>query len=134
MASGSGPAYQLYYWPSIQGRGEFVRLAFEDAGVPYVDVARAPESQGGGVPALMQFLRGKTEGLLPLAPPFLKVGPIVIAQTAAILHFLGPRLGLAPVDEASRAQVLQIQLTIADLAGESHDVHHPVGAGLYYED
>ena len=32
--------YELYYWPSIQGRGEFIRLTLEEAGADYVDVAR----------------------------------------------------------------------------------------------
>jgi glutathione S-transferase len=127
-------AYELYYWPGIQGRGEFIRLAFEDAGVAYADVARQPEREGGGVKALMRFLEGKETGLLPLAAPFLRYGDLVIAQTANILCFLGPRLGLVPADEASRLRAHQIALTIADLADESHDVHHPIAVSLYYHD
>src|SRR4051812_4097069 len=92
------PTYELYYWPTIQGRGEFIRLALEEAGAPYVDVARLPESEGGGVPALMRVLRGGSEGLPPFAPPILKVGNLVLAQTANILFYLAPRLGLVPSD------------------------------------
>jgi glutathione S-transferase len=126
----SPPPYELYYWPGIQGRGEFVRLAFEAAGAPYVDVARTPR----GMRAVLRILRdGPPAGVRPFAPPFLKHGSLVIAQTANVLAYLGPRLGLVPRSEASRIAALQIQLTIADLVTEAHDVHHPISSGLYYE-
>jgi glutathione S-transferase len=124
------PRYELYYWPGIQGRGEFVRLSLEDAGADYVDVAR----ERGGMARMMRFLDGKERGLLPFAPPFLKSGRLVIAQTAHILAFLGPRLSLVPRDEASRIAAHQLQLTITDLVAEVHGTHHPVASGLYYED
>lgn len=126
--------YELYYWPSIQGRGEFVRLALEDADATYVDVARLPEASGGGVPALLRWMEAPAVGHAPFAPPFLKAGRRVIAQTANILMFLGPRLLLAPRDETGRLWVHQLQLTLADLIGEIHDSHHPVAGSLYYED
>jgi glutathione S-transferase len=125
--------YELYYWPEIQGRGEFVRLALEYAGADYVDVARG-EGKGRGVEALMRGLKDAHAAHLPFAPPFLKHGKIVVAQTAAILMYLGRRLDLVPEDEAGRLWTHQIQLTIADLVGEAHDTHHPIGAGLYYKD
>src|SRR5256885_9190993 len=103
--------YELYYWPSIQGRGEFVRLALEEADAAYIDVARTPRR---GVAAMTRFLEGKAHGSLPFAPPFLKAGKLVIAQTANILLWLAPRHGLAPKDEATRLWVHQLQLTIAD--------------------
>ncbi len=124
--------YQLYYWPSIQGRGEFIRLALEDAGASYVDVARVE-----GVAVLHPLLHGKKglgPGVRAFAPPFLRSGKLVIAQTANILLYLGPRLGLVPAGEAARLAAHQLQLTIADLVGEAHDTHHPVGAWLYYEE
>ena len=127
-------AYEFYYWPSIQGRGEFVRLALEEAGAEYIDVARRPESEGGGVATLMAFLEREDIANPPFAPPFLKDGDVLIGQTAAILLYLGDRHGLAPRDEAKRLWVHQIQLTIADLVGEAHDTHHPLGGDLYYED
>lgn len=126
--------YELFYWPGIQGRGEFVRLALEEAGAPYVDVARLPENHGGGVKAMMKVMHGAAETLEPFAPPFLRTGDLVIAQTANILQFLAPRLDLVPADEARRFEAHQLQLTIADLAGEVHDVHHPIASSLYYED
>jgi glutathione S-transferase len=128
------PSYELFYWPSIQGRGEFVRLALEDAGAPYVDVARRPEKDGGGVPALMKILKGGAPGQLPFAPPFLRAGKLVIAQTANILLYLAPKLGLVPAGEPGRLAAHELALTVADLVTEAHNVHHPVGSGLYYED
>jgi glutathione S-transferase len=127
-------AYELYYWPGIQGRGEFVRLALEEAGADYIDIARKPESEGSGAPAIMAFLEREDIACPPFAPPFLKDGSTVIGQTANILFYLGPRIGLAPSDEAKRLWVHQIQLTIADLVGEAHDAHHPISGDLYYED
>jgi glutathione S-transferase len=128
------PPYELFYWPSIQGRGEFIRLTLEAAGAPYVDVARLPEAQGGGARAIMPFLPGGASWTGAFAPPILRVGDLVLSQTVNILSFLAPRLGLVPSDEASRARALQIALTIADLATEAHDTHHPIATGLYYED
>lgn len=127
-------AYELYYWPSIQGRGEFVRLALEAAGAPYLDVARGQGSHGRGVEALIKLMSDRTSPRPPFAPPFLKDGDVLIAQTANILLYLGPRLGLAPQGEADRLFANQLQLTITDLVAEAHDTHHPVGGGLYYED
>lgn len=126
--------YVLYYWPGIQGRGEFVRLAFEEAGERYVDVALVPEEQGGGAAAMMPFLQGGDVARPPFAPPFLKAGRNLIGQTANILLFLGPRLGLAPRDAAGKLWVHQLQLTLADFIVEIHDTHHPLGPTLYYED
>ena len=124
--------YELYYWPSIQGRGEFVRLALEEGGADYVDVARKPGPRG--VPAMTRMLDSKRVVHPPYAPPFLKAGKLVIAQTALILHYLGPRLGLAPRDEATRLWAHQLQLTITDLVVRIHDTHHPVSGWLYYEE
>jgi glutathione S-transferase len=126
--------YVLYYWPGIQGRGEFVRLAFEEAGEAYVDVALVPEEKGGGAAAMMPFLQGEDIERPPFAPPFLKAGRRLIGQTANILLFLGPRLGLAPRDAAGKLWVHQLQLTLADFIVEIHDTHHPLGPTLYYED
>jgi glutathione S-transferase len=121
-------AYELFYWPGIQGRGEFVRLALEEAGADYADVARGP----GGTDALMAALK---EGPTPsFAPPFLRAEGMTIGQTAAILMYLGERHGLAPQDRAGRLWTHQLQLTIADLVAEAHDTHHPVGSSLYYDD
>ena len=125
--------YELYYWPGIQGRGEFVRLVLEDAGAAYVDVALKPEEEGGGVPAMKRLLTGADVKRPPFAPPFLKAGRQLIGQTANILLFLGSRLDLAPRDAASKLWTHQLQLTIADFVVEIHDTHHPIGGDLYYE-
>lgn len=121
--------YELFYWPSIQGRGEFVRLALEDAGADYVDVAR----RARGMAQMMRLMESRNVAQPPFAPPFLRAGRQLIAQSANILFYLGPRLGLAPKSEAGRLWLHQLQLTIADWVVEVHDVHHPVGSGLYYE-
>jgi glutathione S-transferase len=120
--------YRLYYWPSIQGRGEFVRLALEEAAARYMDVARTDD----GMSEMMELMdRGARP---PFAPPFLQAGKLVIAQTANILMFLGGRHGLAPRSEAGRLWTHQLQLTIADFVVEIHDTHHPIAGSLYYED
>lgn len=127
-------AYQLYYWPGLQGRGEFVRLALEAAGAAYTDVARGDATAGQGMPALLHCLDDASAARAPFACPVLVDGKLVIAQTAAILLYLGPRLKLVGASEADRIWTQQIQLTIADAVSEAHDTHHPVGTGLYYED
>jgi glutathione S-transferase len=129
--------YQLHYWPTIQGRGEFVRLALEAAGADYVDVARG-DKNGQGVKAMMHFLDSPDVRHLPFtppfAPPFLIDGKVMVGQTAAILLYLGPRLGLVPKSEVQRLWAHQIQLTISDMVAEVHDTHHPIAMGHYYED
>jgi len=123
--------YELYYWPTIQGRGEFVRLALEEAGADYVDVARRKGKRG--VPAMLKLIEGRRVPRPPYAPPFLKAGNLIIAQTANILLYLGGRLGLAPRDDAGALWAHQLQLTIADLVTHIHDTHHPVSGWLYFE-
>lgn len=125
--------YHLYYWPGIQGRGEFVRLALEEGGADYVDTALVPESDGGGVAALQRVLAADDIERPPLAPPILAAGRRLIGQTANILLFLGGRLGLAPRDDSGRLWTHQLQLTVMDLVGEIHDSHHPIAGALYYE-
>ncbi len=122
-------AYELFYWPGIQGRGEFVRLALEEAAADYVDVAR---ERGTG--ALMRLWNASDIATPSFAPPFLRHGKRVIGQTANILLYLGERHGLAPKAEAAKLWTHQIQLTIADLVVEAHDTHHPLGGAFYYED
>ena len=130
---GGGVRYELYYWPTIQGRGEFVRLALEEGGAKYIDVARRAESSGMGMPAMLRLMHGNGPHV-PFAPPFLKAGDLIIGQSTNILSFLGPKLGLAPADEAGRIWTHQLQLTIADFIDEVHDTHHPVAVSLYYKD
>ena len=125
--------YELYYWPGLQGRGEFVRLALEAAGADYVDIALLPEPEGGGVPAMMRFLEGDDVQRPPLASPFLKAGRQLIGQTANILLYLGGRLRLAPRDQVGKLWTHQLQLTLADLLTEVHDTHHPIDTSLFYE-
>jgi glutathione S-transferase len=121
--------YELYYWPGLQGRGEFARLVLEDAGADYVDVAR----ENGGMAKMMAALDHGLDGMLPFAPPFLRAGKIVVAQTANITRFLGERLGLAPAGEHDRLLASTIALTIADLVAEVHDTHHPTTHNKAYE-
>jgi glutathione S-transferase len=121
--------YELYYWPTIQGRGEFIRLALEAAGAAYVDVARER-----GTSSMIKLMNGKGIERPPYAPPFIRDRRRIVAQTASILLYLGPRLHLAPSDEAGRLWLHQLQLTISDLVVEIHDTHHPVTTYLYYEE
>jgi glutathione S-transferase len=125
--------YELFYWPGIQGRGEFVRLALEEAGAPYVDVARE-RGAGRGVKALMAMLEGRAAPLTPFAPPFLRDGEVIVSHVANILRYLGPKLSLAPADDALRLFADGLQLTITDFIAEVHDTHHPIAHDAYYED
>ncbi|HEX6765354.1 MAG TPA: glutathione S-transferase [Polyangiaceae bacterium] len=130
----SDAPYELVYWPGIPGRGEFVRLSFELSGVPYVDLARVPASEGGGAAAVKKLLESSGSFLTPFAVPALRHGSRVISHTAAILQYVGPRIGVVPDDEDSRLRAHQLELTITDFSGEAHDVHHPIASALYYED
>jgi glutathione S-transferase len=125
--------YELFYWPGIQGRGEFVRLALEEAAADYIDVAREHGS-GLGMDAMMNMMEGAEHKRPPFAPPFLRAGRQVIAQTANILHYLAPRLGLVAPSDSARLWTHQLQLTVEDLVVDIHDTHHPISMGLYYED
>ncbi len=122
--------YELYYWPEIQGRGEFVRLALEEAGADYVDVAKTKP----GMRKMAAMLESKRTEHPPFAPPFLKAGKLVIGQVANILAFLGECHGIAPKTEAGGLWTNQLQLTIADFVVEVHDTHHPIASSFYYED
>ena len=126
-------AYDLWYWPSLQGRGEFVRLPLEAAGIAYVDRARGADEEGGGEEGLMADLNDRT-GRTPFAPPYLDDDGLVVAQVANILLYLGERHDIAPSGAADRLWLNQLQLTIADLVAEVHNVHHPVAMMDYYDD
>jgi glutathione S-transferase len=125
--------YDLYYWPTVQGRGEFVRLALEEAGARYRDVAREP-GRGAGMPAMLALLRERGLSRPPFAPPFLQARRLIIGQTANILQFLGPRHGLVPRDASARLWVHQLQLTVSDFMVEVHDTHHPISGSLYFHE
>ena len=118
--------FELYYWPGIQGRGEFVRLALEEAGIRYTDAARVPEAQGGGVPAILRLLEGKGMRRPPFAPPILRIHRRYIAQAPNILKVLGERLRLAPAGEQGRLWTHQLQLTMMDFYQEIFHTHHPL--------
>jgi len=130
----TSPRYELHYWPSIQGRGEFVRLALEAAGADYVDVARQGAAASGGEAALARRLDDPRQPRASFAPPFLVHGDLIVGQTAAILLYLGPRLGLAGKSEADALWTHQLQLTVADAVAEAHDTHHPLSVSQYYDD
>jgi len=125
--------YELFYWPGIQGRGEFVRLALEEAGADYVDVARE-QGRGLGMDVMGRLMESEKLDRPPFAPPFVRAGEQIVAQTANVLQFLGPQLGLVPKTEATRLWIHQLQLTVEDLVVDIHDTHHPVAMSLYYED
>ncbi|MEM1414031.1 MAG: glutathione S-transferase [Myxococcota bacterium] len=124
--------YELYYWPTLPGRGEMVRLVLEAAGVPYRDVAR---ENGGDLDVVLAARKGALGGATrPFAPPILKHGELVLAQTAVLVDYLGRRHGLVPEDEAERERVRMLVLTWLDVLGEAHDTHHPLGVSFPYED
>lgn len=126
-------SYQLYYWPMLPGRGEFVRLVLEATQQPYVDIARRPESEGGGIAAVRAWMYGQHERAPVFATPVLVQGSFVLSQTSVICRFLGERHGLAPASETARAVVAQHMATVCEVTDEAHDVHHPLGVSLTYE-
>lgn len=126
--------YELFYWPTIQGRGEFVRLVFEEAGLHYVDVARLPDEQGGGGRAIVKLLKDDSAGMPPYAAPVLRVGGLRLAQTALICRYVAERGGLAPADADDALRAEQLMMLVMDMVVEAHDTHHPIGGALYYED
>ena len=127
-------SYDLYYWPMIPGRGEYVRIVLEAGEADYRDVARLPESEGGGMDAMAAFMQGEGSRFIPFAPPFLVDGDVVVPQSSLGAAYAGEKLGLAPDGEVERQFARAVAVTTADLVAEAHDVHHPVGSGLYYED
>ena len=124
--------YEFHYWPGSPGRGEFVRLSLEEAGVDYIDVARKPEAEGGGRANVLKLMEASQRP--PFAPPFLKIGDEYVSHVANILMWLGAHHDLAPKDEAGRLWANALQLNITDFLKEVHDTHHPIAVGLYYED
>ncbi|HKI99470.1 MAG TPA: glutathione S-transferase [bacterium] len=132
--SAATPTFELFYWPTIQGRGEFVRLVFEEAGLPYVDVARRPAGEGGGPGAIVRLLEDDTAGTPPFAPPVLRVGRLRLAQTALICRYVAAHGGLLPPAEDDWLRADQLMLTVMDRVAEVHNVHHPLASSLYYED
>lgn len=126
--------YELHYWPTIQGRGEFIRLLLEDVCADYIDVARLPENEGGGVDALRALLDRRDLAEPPFAPPILVDGEIMVTQTPLIMDYLGARHGLTPLGENDRRRALQLSMLLADFLVEAHDVHHPLAKEFYYED
>ncbi len=120
--------YELIYWPHIQGRGEFVRLALEALDLEYVDVAR----EGPGGPArVVAFLR-EHPGVF--ASPVLRDGEIIVAQTANILAWLGSQYDAWPEEEQAQLEAMQRLMTVMDLVAEAHDTHHPLDLGAHYEE
>lgn len=134
MSDARDTEYDFYYWPGLPGRGEFVRLVLEEGGATYTEWGRLPAEEGGGMAAIRAFLQGLRPGLVPLAPPFLQVGDLVLAQTANICMYLGRKLNLVPADDGAQAQALQLLLTVADFVTEVHDTHHPVSTTIAYEE
>jgi glutathione S-transferase len=120
--------YQLWYWPNIPGRGEFVRLALEAAEVDYEDMAREK-----GAEALIEDLQSRG-GIRPFAPPYLVDGDLCIGQTAHILAFLADRHDFGAGELETDLQLIQLQLDVTDMVAEVHNVHHPVAGSLYYQD
>lgn len=126
--------YLLVYWPGLPGRGEFVRLALEAGGASYDDLARRSEKDTGGATMVAAYMKGDKSSLTPFAPPILVHRGFTIAQTANILSYLGPRLGLVSTEEKDRLWANQLQLTIMDAVAEVHDTHHPTAVDQRYEE
>jgi len=137
------PPYELLYWPGIPGRGEFIRLVFEATKTPYSDPAMESKEGVNAVLAIKdEKSTGDEDGNPPaFAPPALRIHgegdsgkPLLIYQTPSILSYLGQHLNFQGTSEAEKHYILSHTLTALDLNNETHDVHHPISVGLYYED
>lgn len=130
--------YELLYWPTVPGRGEHVRLAFEAANVPYNDISNDEDD----IKLLLSHTSDKNYGDSinppPFAPPLLRHGDLLISQTSNILLYLASKLDLVPSQEEDPNGIYFINalaLTALDgLSNEAHDTHHPIDISLYYED
>jgi len=109
-----------------------VRLALEEAGAEYRDIAREPDEPDAQRQVVLDILMDSAHTRPPFAPPFLVDGNVTIAHAANILHYLAPKIGLAPESDIHFAH--QLQLTITDFFMEVHDTHHPITNQMYYED
>lgn len=137
------PQYELLYHPGIPGRGEFVRLAFEAAGVPYKDVANEDKNGYSTVQKICMNKSNESADSNPpvFSPPALRVPgagkdgeALIISQTPNILLYLGDRIGMVPEgDESAKYYTNQLTLTVLDLNNEVHDTHHPLAVAEYYE-
>ncbi|KAL3427778.1 glutathione s-transferase [Phlyctema vagabunda] len=131
----NGAPYELIYWPGMPGRGEHVRLLFEEAGVPYSDAAKSDDAIPLVTTQISASNLGDAENPPPLAPPILKHGNLTLSQTSNILLYLGERFDLAGGLPDGKWRVNSLALTALDgLSNEAHDTHHPIASSLYYED
>ncbi|KAL8377496.1 hypothetical protein RB595_008259 [Gaeumannomyces hyphopodioides] len=126
--------FHLIYWPGFPGRGEFVRIALEEAGIAYKDTAH----QVDGMSVMQAQLAGDDKNPPVFAVPALRHGDVLISQTPNILQYLGEVAGLAPTAAAGgagRHHVHALALTALDGFGdEVHGTHHPVDVAAYYDD
>jgi len=119
---------QLWYWPDLPGRGEFIRLFCEAGEVDYTDMAREQ-----GADALVEHMHG-LEGRRPFAPPYIEDDGIVVGQTPLVLQYLSDKHGLGSGEMETDLQLFQLQIDIADFVEEVHSVHHPIAHDLFYAD
>ncbi|KJZ73419.1 hypothetical protein HIM_07213 [Hirsutella minnesotensis 3608] len=130
--------YELIYWPGLPGRGEFIRLLFEEAGVSYTDTAKNGDEQA--VATVVDYMgpdnKGDANNPPIFASPVLKHGSLVLNQTPNILLYLAPKLGLAPAPgDDALFHLNQLVLTILDgLVNEVHETHHPIAVSRYYNE
>ncbi|KAI0012376.1 glutathione S-transferase protein-like protein [Xylariaceae sp. FL0662B] len=126
--------YELIYYTGVPGRGEHVRLMFEEAGAPYEDTQFLSFDKARET--VTHWLGAGGHGNPKyFAPPLFKHGDLVMSQTPNILLYLGPKLGLAGSREDDVYRVNALALTALDgLCNEVHDSHHPIAVMLPYED
>jgi glutathione S-transferase len=130
--------YELIYWPSLPGRGEFVRLVLEAGGASYSDIAAKsiPDSAQAVLGLIAESNIGDATNPPIFAPPFLRHGDLSMNQTMNILRYLAPKFGLeGDGSEATKVHLASIAATIFDgLCNEAHETHHPIASSAYYED
>nr|ACM44934.1 sigma-class glutathione S-transferase [Laternula elliptica] len=120
-----GDKWVLYYWPGFKGRAEFVRLVFEEAGIPYL------ESNQGVADSI---IKGEIGGYPVMMPPVVAKGDFRLGQTQMICQYLAGKYGLAPKGEEDKIHAEQVCASMYDYLTEGYGAFHGAKPGVKYAD
>jgi len=127
--------WQILYWPAKDadgkvaagaGRAEYLRVLFEEAGVPYQDVT-------AGLRAFF-WQNLEAQPYPALAPPAIRKNNFILGQTAVCAKRLAMEFGFYPTDEDDAAHAEQIVTTVHEYIAEGRSAFHPVKNTMSYHD